>query len=220
MKLYRWVWRLVWLAISVVPVSVGLSLAPPPALFCLGSLVAAVVAATRQPTRTWFGSGLLGAAMVAGLWSSGELAVALLVLAGVTAPPVVARVGELLRRQRPRHEPTNPRSQARGLDSVPVLGADLWAGPVHALTDDQLLRSWSESFAVLKSTRTIDERLELVNLRQAYLDELESRNATGIDSWLRCRPSPLGIPQSYFEARDAHLDAPPGPPDDVPGSPA
>jgi hypothetical protein len=214
MKLYCWVWRIVWLAISVVPVSVGVSLASPVALFCLGSIVAAVVAATGQPAKTWLASGLLGAAVVAGLWSAGELGVALLALAGVTAPPVVARVGELLGRQHPRHELTNPGSQVRELDPEPLLSAHLWAGPVQALTDDQLVLSWSESFAVLKLTRTIHERLELVNLRQAYLDELESRNATGFDSWLRCRPSPIGIPQSYIEVREAHLDAPSGPTDD------
>lgn len=85
---------------------------------------------------------------------------------------------------------------------MPVLSADLWAGPVHALDDQQLCLSWSESFVALKLARTRDERLELVNLRQAYLDELESRNPAGFESWLRSRAMPIGNPHSFLEARE------------------
>jgi antibiotic biosynthesis monooxygenase (ABM) superfamily enzyme len=60
----------------------------------------------------------------------------------------------------------------------------------------------------VKLSRTSDERLELVNLRQAYLDELESRNALGFHTWLRSGAHPVGNPARYLALHEPYRSRP------------
>jgi hypothetical protein len=195
MRVYRWCWSAFWLVVGAVPVAIGLVVAPA-AVICLALLTATVAAAVEAASprglgHRWLVAGLLGAAVAAALIASGQPAFWLLVLAAATSPLVVSRA---LARRRGAIE----RSKVTPVDVTPVLTAELLAGPVHALEDRALCRAWSDSFVAVKLSRSSDERLELVNLRQAYLDELESRNAFGFQTWLRSGARPVGNPARFL----------------------
>jgi hypothetical protein len=212
MRVYRCIWRAVAAVAGGLVIVLGVLVASPVTLFCLGSLVAVAVAAAGGARSAWLASGLLGGPFAAGVWSAGVAGLGLLALGTVTAPAVVARVAELSRGRRRR--PMRPGSGASMIDFEPVLSAESWAGPVRILEDDQLFQAWSASFVELKLTRTTPEQSELVNLRQAYLDELESRNAGAFTSWLRSGAHPVGNPAPFFEipeASEGHHESPSAP---------
>jgi hypothetical protein len=81
---------------------------------------------------------------------------------------------------------------------------DRWA------TDMWLRAGLLGAAAAAVLSRSSDERLELVNLRQAYLDELELRNAFGFDAWLRSGAQPVGNPARFLTLR-APRPSRPGP---------
>ncbi|WP_028642378.1 hypothetical protein [Nocardioides sp. URHA0020] len=201
MNVYRWVWSACWLVVGAVPVAVGLVVAPV-TVVCVGLLAATATAAVgaghdRWAAHAWLRAGLLGAAVAGGLSASGPAGFGLLVLAAATAPPVVRRAVACRRSALGR--------PGVGVVDLPsVLTADLLAGPVHALEDGALCRAWSDSFVALKLSRTSAERLELVNLRQAYLDELESRNAFGFHAWLRSGARPVANPARYLALHEPY----------------
>ena len=193
MRIYRWGWTLAWLVVGAVPVAIGVLVAPI-AVFCLGSLTATAAAVPdRWPPYAWLRGALLGGAATAAVASTGGVGLGLIVLAAATSPPVVARAVRLRRRRA-----TGPVVDTE-LEVPSVLTADLLAGPVHSLDDDELCRGWVGSFVAIKLSRSCDERLELVNLRQAYLDELESRNAFGFRAWLRAGARPHDNPARYLD---------------------
>jgi hypothetical protein len=193
--LYRRCWATVWLVVGAVPVALGLVEAPAAAVFCLATTTAAAVAATGRDLRAWLTAGLLGGAVTAGLWSTGGAGVGLLALAVVTSPPIVTRVVRSCR-QRPR--PTG-RAHSAAVELPSVLTADLLAGPVHALDDVQLCTAWSRSYLALRGCPTAADQLEVVNLRQAYLDELHSRHESAVHDWLRSGARPASSPRSFLD---------------------
>jgi hypothetical protein len=203
MRVYRYIWGAVATVAGAALVGLGVLVASPVTLFCLGSLVAVAVAAAGGARSAWLASGLLSGAFAAGLWAAGVAGLGLLVLVAGTAPPVVAHIAGLSRGGRRRA--MRPGPGATRVDLEPVLSPESWAGPVHALEDQRLFQAWSESFVRLKLTRTTDERAELVNLRQAYLDELESRHAAAFSSWLGSSARPVGDPTTFFEVPEAPL---------------
>jgi hypothetical protein len=175
------------------------------AVICLGLLTATVTAVVgaaydRWAADAWLLAGLLGAAAAA-LSSSGSAGFGLLLLAAATSPPVVTRAG-VLRRD------TIGRTEVGPVDVTSVLTAELLAGPGHALGDRALCLAWSDSFVAVKLSHTSDERLELVNLREAYLDELESRNAFGFHTWLRSGAHPVGNPARYLALHEPYRSRP------------
>lgn len=55
---------------------------------------------------------------------------------------------------------------------------------LRMFSDEQLCRAWRTSSAALSEQRPADQRLRLVDERQAYLDELERRHPDGVAAWL------------------------------------
>ena len=195
MTLYRRCWATVWLVVAALPVALGLVEAPVVAVFCLATATAAAVAATGRDMHAWLTAGLLGGAVTACLWSTGGAGVGLLALAVATSPPLLTRA---VRSARQRPSPTRPRDSTV-VELPSVLTADLLAGPVHALDDVQLCTAWSGSYLALKLCPTAADQLEVVNLRQAYLDELHCRHASAIHDWLRSGARPASSPRSFLD---------------------
>lgn len=204
MDLYRTAWWATWLAVGATPVALGVLVASPVMLVCLGITAAALAAVTgRRDPLLWLGTGLATAAVTAALSWSGSITVGLLLLAAASSPPAVRAAARAVRPDRRRRagvpattEPTHPVLAS-------VLSAELLAGPVHSLEDQPLCLAWSDSFVELKRARTVSDRLELVNLRQAYLDELEQRNGYGFRAWLRSGARPLGSPARWLSLHEA-----------------
>ncbi len=205
MRIYRRLWLATWLAIAALPVALGVLVTRPIVMICLGVMAAtaAVIAGLRRPSQ-WLTVGLTAAAATAALTMLGGVGLWLVVLAAATAPPAIARLGRWLAlpRWRSRHRRTrSSRHRGPADQAMAVLTADLFAGPVHALDDRILCRAWTDSFLALDRARTPGQRLELVNLRQAYLDELESRHPTGFHAWLASDIGPSGDPGRFLLIR-------------------
>jgi hypothetical protein len=173
--IYRRIWTAAWLAIGVVPVFFGLLVASPVALFCAAVVTAVCLAliADRAPMDC-AAAGVVAAMTVAAMWWVGPPALAALALMGATSPSAVAWLAHAVR----------PPQQA----------ADL-----VALDDTRLCAAWSESYVALQRAQSAAERLAIVNARQAYLDELEARNATGFRTWLHSAARPVGNPQPFID---------------------
>ncbi len=112
--------------------------------------------------------------------------------------------------------PTTLVEAARAVEP-PVGGGGLTRLPaadaVGALDDEALCRAWRRSFVHLSACRLPVRRLELVSLRQAYLDELVRRHPAAVQSWLVSGARAAGNPMPFLERhlegapRDGH-DAP------------
>jgi len=70
--------------------------------------------------------------------------------------------------------------------------------PPESLDDDALCWAWRRSYVVLQRTRSPDTRLHIVEVRQAYLDELERRNAMGLSAWLASGARAAGNPSRFI----------------------
>jgi hypothetical protein len=67
------------------------------------------------------------------------------------------------------------------------------------LDDADLCRAWRESFAQLRSARSSTARLDVVERRQRYLDELQLRHPDGMASWLASGADAAGDPRPYLD---------------------
>lgn len=171
MGIYRRVWASAWVAVGSVPVFFGLLVAPPAALLCAAVLIAgsrAVIA--RSTAAQCVGTGLAAVAGVAMLGWLGPAALGVGAFALATSPAVVGPLVRAHRRDR--------------LPAVDLRAAD----------DARLWAAWSESCLALRRARTPAEQLEIVNVRQAYLDELEARDTAGFQSWLSSGAHPTAHP--------------------------
>ncbi|ABL81371.1 MULTISPECIES: hypothetical protein [unclassified Nocardioides] len=173
MEIYRWGWAVGWLAVGAVPVFFGLLVAPPVALVCAAVLIAACRAVIAGSTAAQcVGTGLAAVAGAAMLGWLGPAALGVAALVGATSPAVVAALLRAYRRDR-------------------AAEADL-----RTFDDARLWAAWSESCLVLRRAHTPAEQLEIVNVRQAYLDELETRDTAGFHSWLSSGARPTAHPGS------------------------
>jgi hypothetical protein len=64
------------------------------------------------------------------------------------------------------------------------LGSEAFEGMVQLLDDHELIAAWRQSHEVLGYTNLPDLRLQLIALRQAYLDEMERRHPRGFAAWM------------------------------------
>jgi len=69
------------------------------------------------------------------------------------------------------------------------------------LDDDALCWEWRRSYVVLQRSRSEATRLHVVQVRQAYLDELERRNAMGLAAWLASGARAAGNPSRFIHHR-------------------
>ena len=92
----------------------------------------------------------------------------------------------------------DPAVMARGLRSA-----------TETLDDTDLCHAWRASFTALERARTAEARLDVVCLRQVYLDELERRHPAGVRDWLDSGARAAGNPARYLHR--AHPSSPPAP---------
>jgi len=145
------------------------------------------------------------------------LALVLLVL-GVS-PPVVdwlrsGRPARPVRPERPLRRPAlrPARRTAKKLPKAPVLQQDLplpkyltaVVRSVCELTDEELCLAWRRSFTQLQRTAGADRRQAMVDVRRAYLDELERRHPDSFATWLASNPRAAGDPARFFIHRADH----------------
>jgi hypothetical protein len=82
---------------------------------------------------------------------------------------------------------------------VPLSGA----GPVRALTVEQLGQEWLRTSVALTQTRAPAARQALVDRRQEALDELERRDPAGFARWLAEGPTVDSDPARYVSGDSA-----------------
>lgn len=149
----------------------------------------------------------------------GARTVALVLLVLGVSPPVVdwLRSGRPPRPVRPEHPLRRPslrpvRRTAKKLPKAPVLQQDLpmpkyltaVVRSVCELTDEELCLAWRRSFTQLQRTAGADRRQAMVDVRRAYLDELERRHPDSFATWLASNPRAAGDPARFFVHRADH----------------
>lgn len=75
------------------------------------------------------------------------------------------------------------------------------AAAVPTLDDEALCRAWRRSFVHLSASRLPSRRLEVVSLRQAYLDELARRHPAAVMRWLTSGARAASNPMPFLERR-------------------
>ncbi|TDW24535.1 hypothetical protein [Kribbella kalugense] len=144
----------------------------------------------------------------------GARTLALLLLVVGSSPPVI----DWLRAESPAREPRPiklPKATARALKTVQTEGrpAGDWPMPkyltavvrnVVELTDDELCLAWRRSFPQLQRALGSDRRQAMVDVRRAYLDELERRYPDSFATWLASNPRAAGNPARFFTHRADH----------------
>jgi hypothetical protein len=145
--------------------------------------------------------------------------VTLLLLVVGVSPPVVGwlRSGRPPRPARPTGSPRRPvlravRRTAKKLPKAPALQQDLpmpkyLAAVVRSvceLSDEELCLAWRRSFTQLQRTISADRQQAMVDVRRAYLDELERRHPDSFATWLASNPRAAGNPARFFTHRADH----------------
>jgi phage shock protein PspC (stress-responsive transcriptional regulator) len=65
------------------------------------------------------------------------------------------------------------------------------------LSDDALCLAWRASFSALQKAGSVAERVHVVEVRRAYLEELERRNPPGVAAWLASGARAAGNPARF-----------------------
>jgi hypothetical protein len=96
---------------------------------------------------------------------------------------------------------TRPAGGVRAPAVEAAVQADLPLPPLPQYTTAELGDAWVRSQQVLPRIRALRDRARLVALRQAYLDELERRDAAGVRRWLESGCALHGDPRPYLHPR-------------------
>ena len=83
---------------------------------------------------------------------------------------------------------------------VPLAGMPSADG-VPTLDDHALCEAWRRSYVRLEASRAAAARLEVVRLRQVYLDELVRRHPVEVRRWLESGARAAGNPLPFLERR-------------------
>lgn len=98
-------------------------------------------------------------------------------------------------------DPSPAPSRARPPADAPVDTAPDWsptlAVPTH-LSDQDLCLAWESSSRALQHSTSAAERLEVVRVRQACLDELERRRPEAVRAWVLAGADPDSSPARYL----------------------
>jgi MFS family permease len=89
----------------------------------------------------------------------------------LTAPYLARELGTARRR------PHRPLAAAAGAPALP-------APPLHIFSLSEITAAWAASHDALRRSASPTDRSRIAALRQAYLDELEKRDAAGLQRWL------------------------------------
>ncbi len=84
----------------------------------------------------------------------------------------------------------------------PQPGPDLPTPPLAHRSTPEIAAAWTSSHELLRRTSSPDGRARIAGLRQAYLDELERRDAAGVGRWLRSGRALDSDVARYLAARD------------------
>jgi hypothetical protein len=82
------------------------------------------------------------------------------------------------------------------------------ADGLHALDDGALCQAWRRSYVRLEASRAADVRLEVVRLRQVYLDELVRRHPAEVRQWLKSGARAAGNPLPFIRRPECQGGAP------------
>jgi hypothetical protein len=148
----------------------------------------------------------------------GARTVMLLLLVVGISPPVIGwlRAGRPERPAAPHRQRTIrlPKASNRQLKAVSAESpAADWPLPkyltavvrsVGELSDDELCLAWRRSFTQLQRAASADRRQAMVDVRRAYLDELERRHPDSFATWLASNPRAAGDPARFFTHRADH----------------
>jgi hypothetical protein len=115
----------------------------------------------------------------------------------------------------PRRPIRLPKASNRQLNAVQAEGdpAADWPMPkyliavvrsVGELSDEELCLAWRRSFNQLQRAMGPDRRQAMVDVRRAYLDELERRHPDSFAVWLASNPRAAGNPARFFTHRADH----------------
>jgi len=193
------------------PVAAGLSIAVP--VFGLGVLVEKDVWTSIRIGFDWGAVLVSCGGLVAAFGWSGAL---LVLMVAVTSPRVrillrTGRLNALMRRA-----VVEDTAGLRGDAAFDGPGAVLASGTrgsvrmlvplaempdaegVPALDDDALCQAWRRSYVRLEASRAADARLEVVRLRQLYLDELVRRHPAQVRHWLASGARAAGNPLPFL----------------------
>ena len=189
----------------------------------MASGTAVGIVAERGRLTSW---AVLGGLVVVGSMGlahlDGRLFIGVLLLLGLVSPPAV---GTLLRREaaprRPRSTtpsrrrhllgqvPPQPEpgarsaGDARQLDVAALPAYDqptllAMAEHLRLLDDRELCRAWRRSYLVLDASVSPATRLAVVQLRQAYLDELGRRRPDALQAWFDAGGRAASGPDKFF----------------------
>ena len=190
MKSYRMVWAGAWAVVLVPLCLLGMVVGDAAVVLILTALAAALVAALveRRHHRRWAVEVAAAVGVTtATVYAIGALpALGLLMLMVITFPPTVRRAAAALlkgRARRPAHLAA-AQSLTEEVRAGAPLGSDAFAGMVQTLDNHELIAAWRQSHEVLGYTNLVDLRLQLIALRQAYLDEMERRHPAGFAAWM------------------------------------
>ena len=225
MGTYSKIWIGSALTLLVVGDVTGFLLDPGTALILLvlgtASGTAVGIAAERGRLSTW---ALLGGVVVVGSMGLAQLDVRLfvgvLVILGLVSPPVVRPL--LWGAASPHHRPPTSR-RGHLLGHVPPQPGPGMGRPGHAwqfdatalpaydqptllamaehlrlLDDRELCRAWRRSYLVLDASVSPATRLAVVQLRQAYLDELGRRRPDALQAWFDAGGRAASGPDKFF----------------------
>lgn len=73
---------------------------------------------------------------------------------------------------------------------------------MQSLSDAELCRAWQISFNALSDTNGVEVQTRVVELRQAYLDEIDRRHPAGLAAWLNSGARAAGNPACYLASRE------------------
>jgi hypothetical protein len=127
--------------------------------------------------------GVTAACLVPAIGAGGTL----LVLAAVVAAPYLLR---RLDRKRP----------GRSRSVVAPATLDLLTPPLQVFSTAEISAAWATSQEALQRSTSPADRSAIAALRQAYLDELESRDASGLRRWLESGSALTSDPRPYLRA--------------------
>ena len=219
-------YRDVWVTLTAIIATVGVcvafltwGVAGVVGAFIAGAVMGGAMTAALAPEnlpRPWRRATVGAAASGVGVIAVAGLVVVLQVVALVvllaltmSAPPVVRVLqGKLtLKAPKPATAADDQPPPEQPLDDLD--GAQ-WPAPDPAtveqslpmapedLDDDALCWAWRRSYVVLQRSRSAATRLHVVEVRQAYLDELERRNALGLAAWLASGARAAGNPSRFI----------------------
>jgi len=200
-------------------------------MFAFGTIAGAVVHLDREDVvrpagqrarfaplasrRTAGPAALGGLALTGGLGLAlmdGQIFLGFVLLAAITSPWVVLPLASATRRDKVPDYPlagvVDIESAQRlwaeatmSLELVPAVDVESALAELPHLSDLEVCHAWRRSFVALDAVSSPRDRLAIVQLREAYLDELDRRQPRALRAWLAAGGRAASGPDKYF--RDA-----------------